>query len=616
MSLSLSDGGLALQTFLDALSEPALLVDRDLIIQAANAALAARVGVAVEKLRGNPAFDFIPEPIADERRARVLEVLKTGQGVEFEDERAGRSFLNYVMPVSSADNQIDFAAIFAVDITKLRQTEHSLHASESRYQRIIENCIEGVWEIDQENRTTFVNRQMAMMLGYDVEEFLGRSLYDFMDEEAVAEAEKNVERRRGGIAEHHKFRLRHKDGSDIWTEMATNPLYDSSGQYCGAVALVADITERRKFEQQLLQTQKLESLGVLAGGIAHDFNNLKRAIPADSEAAQYVQGIAKAAETAAALTNELLTYSGQSQSTKTPLSINEVLLEVSTLLERVISKDAELILDLGANLPDLRGDATHIRQVAMNFITNASDALCDKPGVIRATTTLIHLDESKIAELRLADGLQPGPYICLEVSDTGKGMDEETMTRMFDPFFTTNFTGRGLGLAAVLGSLGNHEAGIGVQSSPGAGTSVRAYFPSLGRTSEATVPDASSEEWQAEGLVLVVDDEEYVREMTAKALREAGLQVIKCANGGSALQTFKAQREEIDVVLLDRTMPGMSGSDVYRELLAINPEVRVVFTSGYSADSLPGSSKVGFLQKPYSLEELWSAIQAAMELPR
>jgi PAS domain S-box-containing protein len=567
--------------------------------------------------------------MAKERRRHIVAALETGKPVVFEDERGGRHFVNHIMPVRDDDEVVVAAAIFALDTTERKLAEEKLRESEERYRQIISTCIEGVWQIDHNNVTSFVNPQMASILGYSVEEFIGRSMYDFMDDEGRALADANVERRRQGISERHEFRFKHKDGRDVWTTLAANPIHNPDGSYAGAVALVTDTTERRKLERRMLQSQKLESLGVLAGGIAHDFNNLLVGIMGNvglaeenleptSPARYSLKEIEKAAEAAAALTKELLAYSGQGQFVIEPLVLNQMVSDVSSLLTAVISKNANLELRLGSGLPLVSGDATQLKQVVMNLITNASDALGEGPGKIRVSTSLVRLEPPQLASLHSGDDLTPGEYVCLEVADTGTGMDPDTQLKIFDPFFTTKFTGRGLGLAAVLGILRGHGAGLEIDSEPDRGSRFRVFLAAIeSDASEAKPTDAvETSHWRGSGLVLVVDDEPTVRDVASRILESVGLEVIACSTGDEAIANFKERHSDIKAVLLDMTMPGLTGPEVLAELRSLNPAIPVVLTSGYIAEAamrkVEGVEHVTFLQKPYRLDDFIEVIRRAL----
>ena len=397
-----------------------------------------------------------------------------------------------------------------------------------------------------------------------------------------------------------------------------------------------DVTERKRIEaermeleRQLLHHQKLESLGVLAGGIAHDFNNLLTAIMGNLELAGQdgtlgvtprlrIEHAAKAAQRAADLTRQMLAYSGRGHFVIQPLNLNAVVEENSNLLRAALAKTATLELRLAERLPPIRADIAQLQQIVMNLITNASEALGDRPGEITLSTGVQDYDEAALSRSRLAERPPAGRFVYFEVADTGCGMDEQTQERLFEPFFTTKFTGRGLGMAAVLGIVRGHQGAIFVDSAPGQGTRVRVLFPvadaAEGQAAatpidggQATAPQS---DWPPlHGTVLVVDDDEGVRELCRETLQDFGLAVLTAADGRQAVQLFRERTDQIDCVLLDLSMPGMDGLAALREMRRVMPAVKVILSSGYDeSDALrqfAGEGLAGFLQKPYQLDSLY-----------
>ncbi|MCE9579729.1 MAG: PAS domain S-box protein [Deltaproteobacteria bacterium] len=502
--------------------------------------------------------------------------------------------------------------------------ERAIAGSEARYRQIVNCCQEGVWTIDLEARTTLVNEQMAAMLGYTPAEMLGRPLWDFMDARAEVTARANMARRERGVAERHEFRLRHRDGRDVWTTMAASPLVDDAGITVGALALVADLTQQRELEDKVLHGQKLESLGVLAGGIAHDFNNLlvgvlgnaglaMRRLPAGAPALEALRDIEIAALRAADLTRQLLAYSGKGRFVVERIALNAVVEEMAALLRAAISKKAVLRLELDRALPGIEGDGTQLRQVIMNLITNASDALGDEAGVITVRTHVVDVDRAFLRTTYLGDGVAPGRYVCLEVSDTGVGMTPATLARIFDPFFTTKASGRGLGLAALLGILRGHHGTIAVVSAPGQGATFQVLLPrALADEAAAIAPPEPRPAAVIAGTVLVADDEAAIRSIARQVLELEGYAVLTAVDGLDAVQVFTERAAGIDAVLLDLSMPNLSGAQALEAIRRIRPDVRVVLSSGYSeidiAHRIAGDPCTVFLRKPWTPDELLALI--------
>ena len=408
----------------------------------------------------------------------------------------------------------------------------------------------------------------------------------------------------------------------------------SVGHLCSlhrtAEALRRGEEERRKLEAQVQHAQKLESLGVLAGGIAHDFNNLLVGVLGNVELAQielgsfspasrYLKEIGKAASRAADLCKQMLAYSGKGQFVLELVNLNDVAREMTGLLGVSISKKTRVEFCLLDGLPSVEGDATQLRQGVMNLVTNASEALADKPGVVSISTGAVQCTRQDIESLHARDGMRPGEYVFLDVSDTGCGMDRETLARIFDPFYSTKFTGRGLGLAAVLGIVRGHHGGIRVDSSPGEGTTFRILLPPKTAPSAKPLETESGLVMSGSGTVLVIDDEDQVRELGATMLGVAGYTVLTASDARNGLAVLEANAGKVDVVLLDMAMPGMDGREAYERIRDLDPAVPVVLCSGYgkeaSMERFNEGELAGFLAKPFRMGELLAAVRDVITAP-
>ncbi len=401
------------------------------------------------------------------------------------------------------------------------------------------------------------------------------------------------------------------------------------------VTLFQDITQRRRaeeerqrFQAQLQHTQKLESLGVLAGGIAHDFNNLLVAIMGNADLAlmdlsesaparQSVEGVQTAARRASELCRQLLAYSGKGRFVVEPLDLSHLVQEMSQLLNVFISKKASLRFDLAPGLPCIEGDASQVRQVIMNLLTNASEAIGERQGSILVRTGVLECDLDDLRDIFGAGDLSAGRYVFLEIGDNGCGMDAETRSRIFDPFFTTKFAGRGLGLAAVQGIVRGHHGAIKVYSEPEDGTSFKLLFPACPEAAPQPPPQASPpSEWKTSGRVLLVDDDPSVLGVGRRLLERLGLEVRTAGDGVEALEVLSTD-SAFDVVVLDMTMPNLSGEETFREIRRLHPGLTVLMCSGYNEQEaisgLVGRGLAGFVQKPYTLQSLRSGIQKALE---
>jgi len=379
---------------------------------------------------------------------------------------------------------------------------------------------------------------------------------------------------------------------------------------------VAAERHRGVLENKLLDAQKLESLGILAGGIAHDFNNLLTGIlgnvslmrlelPASSALREHVDQIESVTIRAADLCRQLLAYSGKGRFVVQALDTSELVRQTAQLLKLSIGKNATLRLDLADNLPLVEADAMQLRQVVMNLVLNAAEALGERAGNISIITGVLHAEGDYLRSTFLAPELSEGSYVFLEVSDNGCGMGPETQAKIFDPFFSTKFTGRGLGLSAVLGIVRGHKGAIKVYSELGRGTTLKLLFPAATARAPAVRVEPVLER---RGTVLVVDDEEVVRGVAARILGSYGFDVILASDGREGVERFRERHQEISVVLMDLTMPALDGVDAFREIRALNDAVPVLLMSGYNEQDavtrFAGKGLAGFVQKPFTVEML------------
>ncbi len=530
------------------------------------------------------------------------------------------------------DALLTLAGSAALVIEK-RRSEESLSESETRYRTLAERASDGIVLVF-DGRLQYGNGYIHQVLGFDPSETAGRSFVDFV---APSEREKLLDwhiRRLGGedLPQIYETVLLDREGREIPFELNATLITEKG--VTGILAILRNSSERRRIEEerrllerQIQHTQKLESLGVLAGGIAHDFNNLLMGIlgnaglalmelPQDSPVRRTIERLETAALRAAELTNQLLAYSGRGKFLVEPVILNGLIEEMVNLLQAAVPKNVVLRLDLSHELPDIEGDATQLRQVVMNLIINAAEAIGERSGVITITTGTTVLDRSYLSGTYMDEDLPEGVYVYLEVSDTGCGMDDRTRARIFDPFFTTKFTGRGLGLAAVIGIVRGHHGTMKVYSEPSRGSSFKVLIPALG---EAAAP-ADGIDGNLHGLagstVMVVDDEESVRTVAALTLERCGFRVLRASDGREALEVFRTEAPLVDLVLLDMTMPHLNGEETFREMRRLRPDVKVILSSGYNemdaAGRFAGKGLTGFIQKPYRPVDLIARVRSAL----
>ncbi|MBD3268043.1 response regulator [bacterium] len=396
--------------------------------------------------------------------------------------------------------------------------------------------------------------------------------------------------------------------------------------------LKKEIQDREKLERQMREAQKLESLGILAGGIAHDFNNILQTVMGNANLAlmktaehspiqKNLDSIVSASQHASELSQQMLAYSGKGKFIVKPIWMNDFLRDITHLLNSFIPKKVKLDYQLTENLPPFEGDETQIRQIVINLVTNAYEAIGEEVGTVTVATQARHCDVEDLETTNLAFQIglphppAPGLYVCLEITDTGCGMDKPTLEKMFDPFFTTKFTGRGLGLAAVMGIVRGHRGVIHIDSEPGKGTKFKVFFPAQ-ETGEQTKPiepaEAPNPSMAGKGTILLAEDEPSVCEVSKQMLEELGFTVLTAADGLEAVELFERNAGQITCVILDLTMPNVDGEEAFYEIREIDPSVRVVLSSGYNEQEVTqrftGQGLAGFIQKPYSFESLQAAL--------
>ena len=383
--------------------------------------------------------------------------------------------------------------------------------------------------------------------------------------------------------------------------------------------------QRRRLEARIQHAQKLESLGALAGGLAHDLNNLlvgilgnadlaRSELPEDSALRERMEAVIAAGQRAARLSNQMLAYSGKGGFITRPLNLSHWVHDMVRLLKIDLPKNAVLRCKLPRQLPAIEADPAQVRQLVGNLLTNACDALGKDQGLVTLSTRTMDCDRVYLDRCLLE--APPGTYVVFEVSDTGCGMDPNTLEKIFDPFFTTKFAGRGLGLAAVLGIVRGHHGTLEVESQPGRGTTVRVLFPiSAEESIEAPDPPRPETPWKGTGTILLIDDEAVVRQLARATLEEAGFEVISANDGPDGLELFRRHREGLSLVILDLTMPEMDGKEVHRQLRQIDPEVRVLLSSGYSEHQVAqqfDESLAAFLKKPYQPGDLLEKVRRVL----
>ncbi len=509
------------------------------------------------------------------------------------------------------------------------QAERALRDSEASFQLLFADNPLPMWVYDLETlRFLQVNEAAIAHYGYTREEFLRMRVTDIRPQEDVPRLLEGCEHEPPELSAGLSWRHRLKDGRITEVEISSHRL--EFGGRSAQLVVAQDVTERRALEKQLQQAQKFEAVGQLAGGVAHDFNNMIGAIlgwvelgleeaPRDGRIRSFFERIRQQAERAAALTRQLLAFARRQMIEPRSMDLNQSVTEVLSLLEKVLGSDIAIESSLAPNLPAVRADPTQIEQVLMNLCLNARDAM-PEGGRLVIETQGAEFDEEFCRHHTYA---RPGRFAMLAISDTGIGMDAATLDRIFEPFFTTKETGKGtgLGLATVYGVVKQHSGFVQAYSEPGHGTTFRIYFPA----SQAAIETSPLKEMEhavprGQETILIAEDHEGLREIARETLTQLGYQLVMAADGEEAVEKFRAQRDQIDLVLLDVVLPKLSGPEAYKRMQELQPHLPAIFTTGYSADTamLKSVREKGFpiLQKPYMPRNLARTVRETLDHKR
>jgi two-component system, cell cycle sensor histidine kinase and response regulator CckA len=603
-----------------------------------NSAAERIYGYPAEEARGRHMTFLLPPDRPDEE-SEILEKIRRGKRVEhFETTRQRKDgrlidVSITISPIRDDNGTIIGASHIARDITERKKAESLLRASEAKMRAFLESASQGVITVDEKGQIDLVNAKVEEIFGYKRDELVGHAfeiLIPSRFREPSGQHRANYflnpgSRPMGAGVELSGLR---KDGAEFPLEVAVS--FVSSDEGTLAIAFINDITERKAADRQLRHTQKLESLGVLAGGVAHDFNNLltgilgntslaMEALPKGHPVREMLQNSLTASERAADLTRQLLAYAGKGRFITELIDLSHLVREISQLIQASIPRTVQLRLDLAASLPNIEADPSQIQQLIMNLVINGAEAIGDtENGTVSVTTGIQEVDQAYIrTTLGPKDEVVPGTYITLEVHDTGCGMDEGTVSRIFDPFFSTKFLGRGLGLAAAQGIVRGHKGSMKVYSEPGKGSTFKVIFPATEKQPAATASRPAEEALTGNATILVIDDEQVVRQTAKSMLERYGYTVLVAENGKEGVDLFRIAGDKVALVILDMSMPVMSGEETLRNLKLIHPHVPVLLSSGFNEVEairrFTGKGLAGFIQKPYSAAELAKRVKLALQ---
>ncbi len=618
---------------LESVADPVCVTDTAGTIQYVNAAFSRQNGYDLAEVQGqNP---------------RILKSGQTDPAVHaalWQALTAGRAFSSLVVnrrkdgstyeaalavaPVRDVSGTVTHYVSTHRDLTERRRAEEAVRRSEAELRALVDHAVFGIYRSSREGRLLMANRALVKMLGYDsVEELLALDMASALyqqPEERARLLELYASRDFTGV----EVGWRRKDGTPITVRLSGRPVREPGGALAAQEVFVEDITERSALEDQLRQSQRLQAVGELAGGMAHDFNNLLTTIsanselvsgelPPDSALAEEVDAIRQAARSGAELTRKLLAFSRRQRLHLQPVDLGAVVTDFERMIRRVIREDVRMrVIVEEARLVAL-ADPGAIEQVLMNLVTNARDAV-PNGGTLLVQVRRAALDESYCQARGWG---KAGEYVAIDVSDTGVGMDQETMQRIFEPFFTTKpvGTGTGLGMAMVYGLVKQHYGYVDVYSELGHGTTVRVFLPALAGEPERPAAAAPQELRGGTEIILLAEDEETVRHTTKRVLERYGYTVLAVADGAEALEAFQAHRAEIALVISDVVMPRMGGAKLFQEMQDAGHRVRFLFTSGYTARDVEETAKipsgVPFLAKPWNVGGLLWRVRTMLDVP-
>jgi two-component system cell cycle sensor histidine kinase/response regulator CckA len=613
-------------------------LDPDGLILQCNLIFASLLGLARSKLIKRPLSVFICQEHVDRYQLLRQHVSKSATTSSGEFRMLNGSTKEYwvLLALSAEKGQSGGTdlRIVVTNISEFKWAALALQNSEANFRALFEQVAVGVCLVDAKTgRYVRVNKYFCDLLGYEPSELLLLDTHKLTYPDDRAAVEILWYRISTGANREcsNEQRFLHKNGQLIWVQQQISSMIEEGVQTSFSIVVVTDLTERKQREaaKQILESQRLESIGVLAGGIAHDFNNIlagilgnanlgKMNLPVEAPAQKYLKTIEEGATRGAELCRQILNYAGKGTFERKTFCLNQLIEQTARLLELSIGKKIVIHYNLHPDLPGIEGDASQIRQVIMNLVLNASDAIGEGAGVISLSTGLDAAPRSAAGSLNFMPKLTEGACIYLEVADSGCGMSAATLSKIYEPFFTTKFAGRGLGLPAVHGIMRRHNGAISVQSVLGQGTTFRLLFqPAKNGGDTIEVVSEVDVTWRGEGCILLIEDDEVVRLTIVDMLEIMGFTTVMATDGREGVDIFQSDPSRFALVMTDLTMPRLDGGEVCLEVHRIKPGMPVVMISGYNEADLGArfseAGLAGFLQKPFNFESLGVVLKKALQ---
>ncbi|WP_052812718.1 PAS domain S-box protein [Desulfonatronum thioautotrophicum] len=637
----------------DAVPDLIALIDTGHRILRVNQAMARQLNRTPEEIKGHTCYELVHCDCGPPKHCPHSTTIHSGNTACLEtfEENLGGFFNVTTTPVYDTDGKLMGSLLIARDINEQKMAEQALRESERKYRELsallrmmCDNVPDMIWAKDLEKKYIFANKAICrdLLNAVDTEEPVGKTDLFFAKRERLSHPDNPQWHTFGELCQDSDQATMaagipmqfdeygNVQGKFLFLDVHKAPFINSDGRMIGTVGSARDVTERKNVEQereklqfQFLQAQKMETVGILAGGIAHDFNNLLHAMrvnielllqgkPAEHPDRSRLRSVIRAMDRAAELVRQLLLFSRKSEIRRVCVDLNAEVEHVARILERTIPRMVSLRLNLDPAINHISADPVQVEQILLNLAGNAVDAM-PEGGQLELATGSVVLDADFVSH---HPGSKPGPHVHLSVSDTGHGMDRETLNHVFDPFFTTKGVGKGtgLGLASVYGIVKAHEGYIHCQSEPDRGTTFSIYWPAEDQGAGASPHAVQAASYQGGSeTILVVDDDPAIRELSREILEDMGYTVLSAADGEKALDIYREQGQGIDLVLMDLNMPGMGGRKCIQEILRIHPAAKVLISSGYPdscSGSLPPLSDVtDYIRKPYKLADLAAKIR-------